>query len=225
MPMDSKADAVVSALRDVPRFAHGNVRDIRVRWALEEIARPYRTELYGGMQPRPDEYREWQPFGQVPAFRDKDVQLFETGAILLYLGQNEERLLPRDERARWQATSWLIAALNSVEPMLMQIVNLDIFNADKDWAKAARLAAVDFAEQRLKSTAEALGDREWIAGGFSVADIMLVTVLRSIRHTEMAAKFPNLASYQQRGETRPAFQRALADQTRDLGPPVQTGEM
>lgn len=225
MPIDAQASTVLTAFRDVPGFAHGAVRDIRVRWALEEIDRPYRTELYSGMQPRPDKYRKWQPFGQVPAFRDERIQLFETGAILLYLRQNDERLLPSDDQARWQAISWLIAALNSVEPMLMQIVNLDVFNAGKDWAKAARPAAADLAEQRLKGTAAALGDQEWIAGAFSVADIMMVTVLRNVRHTSMVAQFPNLAAYQRRGEERATFQQALADQAKDLGPPVNLGEM
>lgn len=224
MPLDPSSTSVVSAMRNVPDFAHGLVRDIRVRWALEEIGRPYSTELYEGMQPRPDAYRQWQPFGQIPAFRDEKVALFETGAILLYLGQDEERLLPRDEQARWRATSWLIAALNSVEPMLMQIVSLDVFNADKDWAKAARPAAVEFAEMRLRSTADALGDQDWIAGEFTLADIMLVTVMRNVRHTNMVAKYPNLAAYQTRGEARPAFRQALADQAADLGSPIKLGQ-
>jgi glutathione S-transferase len=224
MPLDPSATTVVSAMRNVPDFAHGLVRDVRVRWALEEIGRPYRTELYEGMQPRPDEYRQWQPFGQIPAFRDERVELFESGAILLYLGQHDERLLPRDAQARWRATAWLVAALNSVEPMLMQIVMLDIFYAGKDWAKAARPDVTGLAEQRLKSVSDALGDSEWIAGGFTVADIMLVTVLRNLRHTSIVAGFPNLAAYQARGEARPAFRRALADQAEQLGPPIKLGE-
>jgi len=224
MPLDPNATTVVSAMRNLPDFAHGLVRDVRVRWALGEIGRPYRTELYEGMQPRPDEYRQWQPFGQIPAFRDERVELFESGAILLYLGQDDERLLPRDERARWRATAWLIAALNSVEPMLMQIVMLDIFYAGKDWAKAARPDVSELAEQRLKSVSDALGDSEWIAGGFTIADIMLVTVLRNLRHTQIVAAFPNLAAYQARGEARPAFRQALADQAAELGPPIKMGE-
>lgn len=224
MPLDPEATTIVSAMRNVPDFAHGLVRDVRVRWALEEIGRPYRTELFEGMQPRPDAYRQWQPFGQIPAFRDDRVELFESGAILLYLGQDEERLLPREEQARWRATSWLIAALNSVEPMLMQIVSLDVFNAGKEWARVARPAAAEFAELRLGSTAETLGEQEWIAGDFTLADIMLVTVLRNLRHTDMVAKFPNLAAYQARGEARPAFKQALADQATDLGPPIKLGD-
>ena len=224
MPLDPSATTVVSAMRNVPDFAHGLVRDVRVRWALEEIGRPYRTELFEGMQPRPDSYREWQPFGQIPAFRDDKVELFESGAILLYLGHDDERLMPFDVQPRWQAVSWLIAALNSVEPMLMQIVSLDIFHADKDWAKDARPAALEFANMRLKSVSDALGDGEWIAGGFTLADIMLVTVLRNLRHTDIVAAFPNLAAYQARGEARPAFRQALADQAEQLGPPIKLGE-
>ncbi len=224
MPQETQADTVVAAMRDVPSFAQGLVRDIRVRWALEEIGRPYRTQLYGGMEPRPDEYRQWQPFGQIPAFADGKVRLFETGAILLYLGEQDERLLPKEPQERWNANAWLIAALNSIEPQLMQIVNLDIFNADKPWAKEARPAAEEFAKLRLNSLSEALGDKDWLAGRFTVADIMMVTVLRNVRHTDLVAGFANLGAYQQRGEARPAFARALADQLTDLGPPVQIGQ-
>lgn len=224
MPLDPHAKTLVAAMRDVPAFAQGLVRDIRVRWALEEIDRPYRTKLYAGMEPRPDEYRQWQPFDQIPAFEDGEVRLFETGAILLYLGEQNERLLPTEPQERWNATAWLIAALNSVEPQLMQIVNLDIFNADKPWAKDARPAAEEFAKLRLGSLSNALGDKDWFAGRFTIADIMMVTVLRNVRHTDLVANFANLAAYQVRGEARPAFKRALADQLSDLGPPVQLGE-
>ena len=224
MPLDPHATTVVAAMRNVPGFAHGLVRDLRVRWALEEIGRPYRTQLYEGMEPRPADYREWQPFGQIPAFDDGTVRLFETGAILLYLGEQDERLLPREAQAKWNAAAWLIAALNSVEPMLMQIVSLDVFNADKDWAKAARPPAVEFAQMRLKSVSDALADKDWLADQFSVADVMMVTVLRNLRHTRIVAGFANLAAYQARGEARPAFKQALSDQAADLGPPVKMGE-
>lgn len=216
MPLDPTAQITVSALRNVPEFAHGVVRDMRVRWALEEIGRPYRTQLFDGMTPRPDDYRQWQPFGQVPAFDDGKVRLFESGAILLYLGEQDERLLPREAQARWEATAWLIAALNSVEPTLMQIVSLDIFQAGQPWVKEARPAAIEFACSRLGRVSEALGDREWLTGRFTVADIMMVSVLRNIRHTDIVAGFPSLAAYQARGEARPAFQRAVADQIAGL---------
>lgn len=212
MPIDEQSTTVVSAFDNVPRFAQGRVRDLRVRWALEEIGRAYRPDFVDAMKPKPDGYRDWQPYGQVPAFDDGKQRLFESGAILLYLGEQDERLLPRDPSARWAATSWLIAALNSVEPMLMQIVNLDVFQARQPWACDARPSAVELAKARLQSTEAALGDREWFAGPFSVADIMMATVLRNIDHTDLLADYPALAAFKARAEARPAFQRALADQ-------------
>lgn len=224
MPLDPKADTVVSALKHTPAFTHGLVRDLRVRWALEEIGRAYRTELYEGMVPRPDDYRRWQPFGQVPAFDDGKVRLFETGAILLHLGEQDERLLPCDPQAKADATAWVFAALNSVEPMIMQLARLDIFQAGEAWTKEARPSMVAFIEGRLARVTEALGGEEWLAGRFSVADIMMVTVLRNLRSTPIVAGFPQLAAYQARGEARPAFHRALADQLAGLGEPVRLGE-
>lgn len=224
MPLDLPTSPIVSALKNTPAFTHGVVRDIRVRWALEEIGRPYRTELYEGMTPRPEAYRGWQPFGQVPAFRDDGIEIFESGAILLYIAEQDERLLPRDPSGRWETISWLIAALNSVEPPLMQLVLLDIFYAGQDWVAAARGPTLDFVKRRLGDVAAALGDRDWLTGRFSIADIMMVTVLRNLRHTDIVGGFPALAAYQARGEARPAFQRAVADQEKDLGPPIPMGE-
>lgn len=223
MPLDQNADTVVTGFSNVPDFAKGKVRDLRVRWALEEIGRPYRADLLDAFQPRSDEYRAWQPFGQVPAFDDSAVRLFETGAILLYLGEQDERLLPRETGARWQATAWLISALNSIEPMLMQIVLLDIFNAGQDWAAAARPSAVALAQARLASLSDALGSRQWLADRFTVADIMMVTVLRNVDHTDILAAFPNLTAYKARGEVRPAFERALTDQIAGFSQAVTEG--
>ena len=224
MPLDPTAPTVVTGFADVPDFAKGMVRDIRVRWALNEVDRPYRAELLDVFAPRPEGYRQWQPFGQVPAFDDGAVRLFESGAILLYLGEQDERLLPREAEARWQATSWLIAALNSVEPMLMQIVSLDVFNAGKDWAAAARPSAVELARSRLAGVEQALTGREWLAGRFSVADIVMVTVLRNIDHTDILAQYPSLTAYKARGEQRPAFRQALAEQLAGFAPAQPSGE-
>ena len=207
------SNITISAFQWVPDFAQGMVRDIRIRWALEEIERPYDTSLLDAMQPRDAEYRQWQPFGQVPAFDDGNVRMFESGAILLYLGEQDDRLLPVKLQDRWESTAWLIAALNSVEPILSTIVSYDIFHTDKDWAKAARPAAVELAEARLQSVSDALGDKNWLTGRFTIADIMMVTVLRNLKHTDIVAGFPKLAVYQLRGEQRPAFQRALKAQT------------
>lgn len=221
MPLDRNAHTVVTALHNAPDFAHGLVRDIRIRWALEEIDRPYRTRLFDAMTPRPADYQQWHPFNQVPALDDGKVHLFESGAILLYLGEQDDRLLPRDTEGRWQATAWLIGALNSVEPMLMQLITLDIFQAEEPWTDQARPKAVESVKERLTPVAESLGDKPWLTGRFTIADILMVTVLRSLRHTDTLREFPTLAAYQARGEARPAFKRALADQARELGEPAK----
>lgn len=221
MPLDPTAHTVLTALHNTPDFTHGIVRDVRIRWALEEIGRPYRTRLFDAMDPRPGDYKDWHPFNQVPAFDDGKVRLFESGAILLYLGEQDERLLPREPTARWDATAWLLAALNSVEPMLMQIVMVDIFFADEPWATDARPSTVKLARERLDALAEALADKEWLTGRFTVADIAMVTVLRSVRHTDLVGEYPTLAAYLARGEARPAFERAVADQLAQLGEPAK----
>lgn len=221
MPLDPQAETVVAALKNVPGFAHGLVRDIRVRWALEEIDRPYRVELFEAMTPRPDAYRKWQPFGQVPAMADSQVRLFESGAILLYLGEQDERLLPRDPQARADAHSWLIAALNTIEPVIMELQMIDVFRAKEPWTKDARAGTVEFLRQRLRHTEEAIGPDGWLAGPFSIADIVMVGVLREIRHTDILADYPKLTAYKQRGEARPAFIQALADQKAGLGEPIK----
>ena len=200
----------------VPDFAKGLVRDLRVRWAFEEIGRPYDTKLFGAMNPRPEDYLEWQPFDQVPAFADGDLKFFESGAILLYLGEQDERLLPREPQARWTAISWLFAGLNSVEPQIGRLSTYDIFHRDKEWAKEARPSAVEMIERKLKRVTDALGDKDWLAGEFSIADIMMVTVLNGLRHTDLVAQFPALAAYVKRGHERPAYKRALDAQLGDF---------
>lgn len=221
MPMTDNSDTIVTGFSNVPSFARGAVRDLRIRWALEEIGRHYTPQLLDAFAKRPEGYRDWQPFGQVPAFDDGEQRLFESGAILLYLGEQDERLLPGEPQERWKAISWLIAALNSVEPMVMQIVSLDFFQAKEPWAKDARPAAVELARARLKSAEKALGNGDWFAGPFSIADIMMVTVLRNLNHTELLEEFPRLSAYKARGENRPAFQRALADQMAGYVEPIK----
>ena len=207
---------VVTAFEWVPEFARGLVRDLRVRWALEEIGRAYDTELLNARAPRPEEYLARQPFDQVPAFTDGDLQIFETGAILLYLGEQDERLLPAEGQARWDSIAWLFAALNSVEPVMGRIVAYDIFNKDADWAPAARESAVGLCKQKLGRVTDALAGKEWLAGRFSIADIAMVTVLNNIRHTDLVAEYPSLAAYKARGEARPAYKRALDAQLADF---------
>jgi glutathione S-transferase len=212
MPLDPNAIAEITAFRWVPEFAEGLVRDLRIRWALEEIERPYRVRLLDAMNPRPADYFQEQPFGQVPCYRDDEVQLFESGAILIHLGLGDERLLPEDAQGRGRAISWLIAALNSVEPMIFELVNIDIFNRGQDWTRERRPQVVEKIDTRLKLLAEALGDREWFEDRFTIGDLMMVAVLRNLRHTDLVARHQRLAELVARAEARPAFQQALADQ-------------
>lgn len=212
MPVESTATAEVTAFRWVPDFAQGLVRDLRVRWALEEIGRPYRVRLLDALNPRPEDYFCEQPFGQVPAFRDEQVQLFESGAILIHLGLQDERLLPTDTAEKMRAIAWLIAALNSVEPAIFPLIMINIFNRGEAWTEEAKPKFVERLESRLKCVSEALGEKDWLEDRFTIADLMLVTVLRQLRGTGIVEKYPNLAALVARGEARPAFQRGLSDQ-------------
>jgi glutathione S-transferase len=206
----------VTAFNWVPEFAKGLVRDLRVRWALEEIGRPYQTELLNAREPRPQEYLSRQPFDQVPAFSDDGLQLFETGAILLYLGEQDERLMPRDPQARWTAIAWVFSALNSVEPIVQRITTYDLRHKDEPWQPGAREAALGLCKQKMKRVNDALAGKDWLAGSFSVADIAMVTVLNNLRHTDLVSEFPALAEYKNRGEARPAYKRALDAQMADF---------
>jgi glutathione S-transferase len=156
--------------------------------------------------------------------RRRWLRLFESGAILLHLGEQDERLLPRDPQGKADVTAWLFAALNSVEPPLMQLISVDVFNAGKPWTKEARPGVVDFVRLRMMRLEEALGTNEWLTGRFSLADIMMVSVLRELDHTDILDDYPKVAAYKARGEARPAFAQALADQIADLGEPIKLGE-
>ena len=212
MPVDPNADIEITAFRWVPDFAAGLVRDSRIRWALEETGQPYRVRLLDATNPRPHEYFAEQPFGQVPAYRDKDVQLFESGAILIYLGLKDERLLPKEIEPRMRGIAWLIAALNSIEPMFFELISIDIFNKGEPWTKERRPQVIERIRARLALLAEALGDRDWFEGRFSIGDLMMASVLRNLRHTDLVAEQPGLAAFLERSQARPAFQRAIADQ-------------
>jgi len=211
MPVNEQAPIEITAFRWVPEFAQGVVRDLRVRWALEEAGLDYRVRLLD--QERPLEYLREQPFDQVPCFNDGKVRIFETGAIVQYLGEQSEVLLPRDPQGKYRAIQWTYAALNSVEPAILNLLLIDIFFAGEEWATLRRPGAEDFTKLKLKRVSEWLGDKQCLEGDrFTIGDLMMVTVLRFLRHTDLVAGFPNLATYLQRGEARPAFQRALADQ-------------
>lgn len=212
MPINPNAEIEITAYRWVPDFAQGLVRDLRVRWALEEIERPYRVRLLDATKPRPAEYFCEQPFGQVPIYKDRQVELFESGAILIHLGMQDERLLPSDKAGQMRGIAWLIASLNSVEPAILPLLMINVFNRGEAWTDEARPKFMERLAGRLKCVSDALGEKDWLEGRFTIGDLMLVTVLRQLRGTDALNEFPNIAALVQRGESRPAFQRALSDQ-------------
>jgi glutathione S-transferase len=211
MAIDPNATIEITAFTWVPEFAQGLVRDLRVRWALEEAGLDYRVRLLG--QQRPIDYLKEQPFDQVPSFNDGIVQIFETGAIVQYIGEKSESLVPRDPQGKYRAIQWTYAALNSVEPAVQHRVLLDAFYGDQEWAKLRKPSADEFARLKLKRVADRLGENSWLEGDrFTIGDLMMVTVLRLANKGGLLADNPNLAEYVKRGEARPAFQSALNDQ-------------
>lgn len=207
----------ISAFRWVPDFAKGQVRDLRVRWALEEAGLPYRTRLLEqGDQDQPP-YRAVQPFGQVPVLEEDGLVLFESGAIVLHIGERSEALLPRDAGARARAMQWLIAALNSIEPCVMNLAAIDLFYANEEWARLRRPGAVEFVQRRLAALARSLGDKPFLDGEcFTAGDLLMTTVLRILKHTDIVSREPRLAAYVDRCTARAAFARALQAQLRDF---------
>jgi glutathione S-transferase len=207
----------ISAFKWVPDFARGQVRDLRARWALEEAGLPYRTRLLEqGDQDQPN-YRALQPFGQVPILEEDGFVLFESGAIVLFIGERSTTLLPKEPHARARATQWLVAALNSIEPFVMNVATIDLFHANEEWAKLRRPGAVEFVQRRLAALSEALGDKSHLDGDrFTAGDLMMTTVLRILKHTDIVTSDRRLAAYVERCTARPAFQRALASQLGDF---------
>lgn len=207
----------ISAFKWVPEFARGQVRDLRVRWALEEAGLPYMTRLLAhGDQDKP-EYRALQPFGQVPVLQEGGLVLFESGAIVQYIGERSEALLPKDAGARARAVQWLIAALNSIEPFLMNVALIDAFHANEQWAKLRRPGAVEFLQRRLSALSKALGDKPFLDGErFTAGDLVMSSVLRILKNTDIVSRDASLAAYVERCVGRPAFKRALEAQLADF---------
>ena len=202
----------VSVFRAVPPFAQGLVRDMRVRWALEEAGRTYVERVIGPEEQGSAAYRRLQPFGQVPAYEEGDLVLFESAAIVHHIAQSCETLLPADPASRARVTAWMFAAMNTIEPRVSNLGEIDLFHAQEEWAKARRPAAVAAVQKRLEELAACLGERNFLEGRFTAADLLMTTVLRMLRHTDIVAQIPVLENYRLRCEARPAFQRALAAQ-------------
>jgi glutathione S-transferase len=207
----------ISAFKWVPDFARGQVRDLRARWALEEAGLPYKSRLLEQGDQGKADYRAQQPFGQVPILEDEGLVLFESGAIVLYLGERSEALLPKEAGARARATQWLIAALNSIEPFLMNVAMIDHFYPQQEWAKLRRPGAVEFVHKRLSGLSKSLADKPFLDGDrFTAGDLMMTTVLRILDHTDIVSRDQRLAAYIERCTARPAFKRALDAQIGDF---------
>jgi glutathione S-transferase len=206
----------ISAFKWVPEFARGLVRDHRVRWALEEAGIPYRTKLIDQDDQASASYRALQPFGQVPMLDDNGLVLFESGAIVLHIGERSENLLPGDAQGKARAVTWLFSALNTIEIVIQRLAEIDLFYPDQQWAKLHRPAAEEAVTMRLRELATALGDREYLEDRFTAGDLMMTTVLRILRHTDLVEREPKLKAYQLRCEARPAFKRALEAQLADF---------
>jgi len=207
----------VSAFSWVPEPARGHVRDLRVRWALEEAGLPYQSRLLTqGDQDEP-EYRALQPFGQVPILKEDGLALFESGAIVLHIGERSEALLPKDPAARARAMQWLFAALNSIEPFVMNVAIIDFVYANEEWAKLRRPSAVEFVQKRLAALSKSLGEKPYLDGDrFTAGDLMMATVLRALDNTDIVTSDERLAAYLERCTARPAFKRALDAQLGDF---------
>lgn len=188
----TQAQPTITTLGWVPTFACGFVRDLRPRWAFEEVGQPYRVDLISNVKCA--EHRRVQPFGQIPSYRDDEVTIFESGAIVLRIAERPGKLIPADAAGRMQALQWPVADLTSIEPFVMALAINDIFEADHEWSayRHAKVAA-DLAS-RLDDLQDALGDREWLDGTtFTVGDLRMVSVLGGLRNTEVLAGFPRLA--------------------------------
>jgi glutathione S-transferase len=214
----------------VPPFARGLVRDLRVRWALEEAGIDYESITIDHQDKNEADYRALQPFGQVPAYEEdveggEPLRLFESGAILLHVGEGSEALIPRDAVGRAKALQWVFAALNSIEPHVQNYALMAGFYAKEEWAKLRAPAARELAESRLDALAGRLGDREHLEDRFTAGDLMMTAVLRILRDTDLLDSRPGLRAYQLRNEARPAFQRALDAQLADFtgSPPPALG--
>jgi glutathione S-transferase len=201
----------VSAFRWVPPFAQGHVRDLRVRWALEEAGIPYEATLIGRDDQKSEDYRTWQPFGQVPAYRDGGVEMFESGAIVLYLSRKSTALAPEDEAGRARVTTWVLAALNSIEPHISGLASTDIFHKGEAWTIERRPQIVEMVVMRLQALSNWLAGKDYLDGRFTAGDLIMATVLRDVPD-DILARFPTLEAYRARCLARPAFARALEAQ-------------
>ena len=199
----------ITAFERSPDRGRGLARDMRVRWALEEVGQPYDVRLVSFSGMKESAHRRLQPFGQIPTYEEGDLALFESGAIVFHIAERHAGLLPEDPGARARAIAWMFAALNTVEPPIVERQMAVLLEHDKSWHEE-RLAVVDDRVRvRLGELSSRLGGSDWLDGAFSAGDLLMVTVLRRLSGSNMLKEYPTLSAYVARGEARPAYQRAF----------------
>jgi len=202
----------MTAFERSPDGGKGLARDTRVRWALEETNQPYEVRLVSFRAMKEPAHLALHPFGQIPTYEEGELALFETGAIVFHIAERRAGLLPEDAHARARAIAWMFAALNSVEPPILELANARLLESDKPWSQERLPLVEDRVRGRLRQLADRLGDAGWLDGAFTAGDLMMVSVLLRLRSSGILDEFQNLAAYVARGEARPAYQRAFAAQ-------------
>jgi glutathione S-transferase len=202
----------ITAFEQSPDRGMGLARDTRVRWALEEAGQPYEVRLVSFAAMKQDAHRALHPFGQIPTYEEGDLVLFESGSIVLHIALSRPGLLPDDANARARAITWMFAAVNTIEPPILDLQNTKFAEADRSWQKERLPIVLDRIRERVGVLSRRLGDAEWLDGAFSAGDLMMISVLLRLRPSGLLGEFPKLAAYAARGEVRPAYQRAFAAQ-------------
>ena len=202
----------ITAFERSPDRGRGLARDMRVRWALEEVGRPYEVRLVSFTAMKEPSHLALHPFGQIPTYEEGDLALFESGSIVFHIARNHTGLLPDDANARARAITWMFASLSTIEPPIVERSMAMLLERDKAWHEARLPMLDDRVRQRLGELSARLGDADWLDGAFSAGDILMVTVLRRLGGSGLLEAYPNLCAYIARGEARPAYQRAFADQ-------------
>ena len=202
----------ITAFESSPDRGRGLARDMRVRWALEEVDQPYAVRLVSFSAMKEPAHRALHPFGQIPTYEEGDLVLFESGAIVLHIAERHAGLLPDDENARARAIAWMFAAVNTVETPILDLQTAKFAEGDKPWAEQRLPIVMDRIRDRLKQLSARLGDADWLDGAFSAGDLMMVGVLLRLKASGVLDEYPNVAAYVARGEARPAFKRAFAAQ-------------
>ena len=212
LPMSFPMSPTITAFESSPDRGRGLARDMRVRWALEEVGQPYDVRLVSFQAMKAPPHLALHPFGQIPTYEDGDLVLFESGAIVLHIAERHPGLLPAEPNARARAVAWMFAALSTVEPPIVERGMAAIVERDKDWYEARLPMLDERVRARLSELSSRLGQAEWLDGAFSAGDLMMVTVLRRAESTGLLDAHPNLCAYIARAEARPAYQRAFAAQ-------------